>query len=122
MTELPYKATENDIYKFFLFKPVRVHTGIVSDGRVTSEVGAEFETHKEAMQQCPKTWPTCKTYRELFLNSIPGASNGTSSSQMIQGMRTSAPSTCSGLDSQHCEWLLRGCYFYGGQNSMGGYD
>ncbi|XP_065749924.1 heterogeneous nuclear ribonucleoprotein F isoform X5 [Phocoena phocoena] len=124
MRGLPYKATENDIYNFFSpLNPVRVHIEIGPDGRVTGEADVEFATHEEAVAAMSKDRANMQhRYIELFLNSTTGSSNGAYSSQMMQGIGVSTPSTYSGLESQS----VSGCYgaaaSYGGQNSMSGYD
>ncbi|XP_064227000.1 heterogeneous nuclear ribonucleoprotein F-like isoform X5 [Aotus nancymaae] len=123
MRGLPYKATENDIYNLFsTLNPVRVHTEIGPDGRVTGEADVEFATHEEAVAAMSKDRANMQ-HRciELFLNSTTGASNGAYSSQVMQGMGVSAAqATYSGLESQS----VSGCYGagYSGQNSMGGCD
>ncbi|XDB66778.1 hypothetical protein ABFV05_020394 [Capra hircus] len=95
--EFTRTATENDIYNFSLLNPVRVHIEIGPDGRVTGEADVEFATHEEAV---------VAIYIELSLNSTTGASNGSYSSQMMQGMGVSTQSTYSGLESQS----VSGCY------------
>lgn len=105
----PYErtATENDIYNFSLLNPVRVHIEIGPDGRVTGEADVEFATHEEAVVAMSKNRANMQhRYIELFLNSITGASSGSYSSQMMQGMGVSTQSTYSGLESQS----VSGCY------------
>ncbi|KAL6093192.1 hypothetical protein STEG23_008046 [Scotinomys teguina] len=118
MRGLLYKATENDIYNFSPFNPVRVHIEIGPDGRGTGEADVELATHEKAVAAMSKDRAKMQLrYIELFLNSTTGASNGAYSSQVMQGMGVSAAqATYSGLESQS---VRAG---YSGQDSMGGYD
>uniref|UniRef100_A0A2K6NLS6 RRM domain-containing protein n=1 Tax=Rhinopithecus roxellana TaxID=61622 RepID=A0A2K6NLS6_RHIRO len=122
MRGLPYRATENDIYNFFSpLNPVRVHTEIGPDGRVTGEADVEFTTHEDAVAAMSKDKANMQhRYVELFLNATAGASSGAYGSQMMGGMGLSNQSSYGGPASQQ----LSGGYGggYGGLSSMSGYD
>ncbi|TEA37451.1 hypothetical protein DBR06_SOUSAS14210037 [Sousa chinensis] len=122
MRGLPSRATENDIYNFFSpLNPVRVHTEIGPDGRVTGEADVEFAAHEDAVAAMSKDKANMQhRYVELFLNSTAGASGGAYGSQMLGGMGLSNRSSYGSPASQQ----LSGGYGggYGGQSSMSGYD
>lgn len=77
MRGLPYKATEEDIEKFFLpYVPIFIKILFDDLGRPSGEADVEFSTHEEASGAMSKDKSNMELrYIELFLRSRPSSSS-----------------------------------------------
>lgn len=106
MRGLPFKATNDDIIKFFKpFNPIKIHIICDKSGRSSGEADVEFATHEEATEAMIKDKQHIKTrYIELFLNYISQKSAVDKDDKLVCKKSTKQKFSCK--SGKHCEDLL----------------